>query len=84
MAWSLKRSKAVNGCQTVVGVVGKGHMRGVCYALTNDASGGLRFRDLAGRQPANGPKNMSERVGRLVIETCLFVVLWSAWTNAFP
>ena len=83
LAWSLKRSKAVNGCQTVVGVVGKGHMRGVCYALTNDASGGLRFRDLAGRRPADAPTNMSKRVGRLVFETCLFVALWSAWTNAF-
>ena len=82
LAWSLKRSKAVNGCKTVVGVVGKGHMRGVCYALTNDASGGLRFRDLAGsRRPA---KNMSERAGRLVIETCLFVALWAAWTHAIP
>ena len=37
LAWSLKRSKAVNGARTVVGVVGRGHLRGVCYALTHDA-----------------------------------------------
>lgn len=37
LAWSLKRSKAVNGARRVVGVVGKGHLRGVCYALTHDA-----------------------------------------------
>lgn len=37
LAWSLKRSKAVNGARSVVGVVGKGHLRGVCYALTHDA-----------------------------------------------
>lgn len=39
LAWSLKRSKAVNGARAVVGVVGKGHLRGVCYALTHDAGG---------------------------------------------
>ncbi len=40
LAWSLKRSKAVNGARSVVGVVGKGHLRGVCYALTHDAGEG--------------------------------------------
>uniref|UniRef100_A0A1J3CV20 TraB domain-containing protein n=1 Tax=Noccaea caerulescens TaxID=107243 RepID=A0A1J3CV20_NOCCA len=48
LAWSLKRSKAVNGCKTVVGVIGKGHMNGVIYALVSD-SGDLRFKDLVGR-----------------------------------
>ena len=43
LAWSLKRSKAVNGAKRVVGVVGKGHLRGVLYHLTHpQASGGLR------------------------------------------
>uniref|UniRef100_A0A453RQ16 TraB domain-containing protein n=1 Tax=Aegilops tauschii subsp. strangulata TaxID=200361 RepID=A0A453RQ16_AEGTS len=36
MAWSLKRSKAVNKSKTVVGVIGKGHMNGVVYALISD------------------------------------------------
>lgn len=39
LAWSCKRSKAVNGATSVVAVVGKGHLRGVCYALTHDAGG---------------------------------------------
>lgn len=45
LAWSLKRSKAVNGSRRVVGVVGKGHLRGVLYHLvTPGSSGNLRFR----------------------------------------
>ena len=85
LAWSLKRSKAVNGCKTVIGVVGKGHMRGVCYALTNDASGGLRFRDLAGSRPsASEPRNVKERVGRFAIETGIFIALWSIWSTLSP
>ena len=43
LAWSLKRSKAVDGTKRVVGVIGKGHLRGVLYHLTHpEASGGLR------------------------------------------
>lgn len=48
LAWSCKRSKAVNGTRRVVGVVGRGHLRGVVYALTSD-QGQLRFKDLVGR-----------------------------------
>ncbi|EXC15930.1 hypothetical protein L484_015731 [Morus notabilis] len=48
LAWSLKRSKAVNKSKRVVGVIGKGHMNGVIYALVSD-QGNLRFRDLAGK-----------------------------------
>jgi len=33
LAWSLKRSKAVNGTCQVLGVVGAGHVRGVVWAL---------------------------------------------------
>eukprot|EP00262_Sarcandra_glabra_P004715 TRINITY_DN15936_c0_g1_i1.p1 TRINITY_DN15936_c0_g1~~TRINITY_DN15936_c0_g1_i1.p1 ORF type:complete len:370 (+),score=52.27 TRINITY_DN15936_c0_g1_i1:86-1195(+) len=50
IAWSLKRSKAVNNSKTVVGVIGKGHMNGVIYALVSD-QGDLRFRDLVGKTP---------------------------------
>ncbi|GLC40577.1 hypothetical protein PLESTF_001014000 [Pleodorina starrii] len=43
LAWSLKRSKAVNGAGVVLGVVGRGHLRGVVYALLRDQGGaGLR------------------------------------------
>lgn len=47
LAWSLKRSKAVCGTKAVVGVVGKGHLRGVVHALKAD-HGDLRFKDLTG------------------------------------
>ncbi|XP_039685042.1 probable receptor-like protein kinase At2g23200 [Medicago truncatula] len=56
LAWSLKRSKAVNNCKRVVGVIGKGHMDGVIYALLAD-TGNLRFRDLAGKNSNDGGSN---------------------------
>jgi pheromone shutdown protein TraB len=33
LAWSMKRSKAVNGTSQVVGVVGKGHLKGAMLQL---------------------------------------------------
>ena len=39
LAWSLKRSKAVNGARAVVGVVGRGHLRGIVFALTTHDAG---------------------------------------------
>ncbi|MCI07069.1 traB domain-containing protein-like, partial [Trifolium medium] len=53
LAWSLKRSKAVNNCKRVVGVIGKGHMNGVIYSLLAD-TGDLRFRDLVGKNSYDG------------------------------
>eukprot|EP00287_Rhodomonas_sp_CCMP768_P029519 CAMPEP_0202845830 /NCGR_PEP_ID=MMETSP1389-20130828/71003_1 /ASSEMBLY_ACC=CAM_ASM_000865 /TAXON_ID=302021 /ORGANISM="Rhodomonas sp., Strain CCMP768" /LENGTH=35 /DNA_ID= /DNA_START= /DNA_END= /DNA_ORIENTATION= len=35
----MKSSMAVNGCRRVVGVVGKGHLRGAFTALNEDHSG---------------------------------------------
>lgn len=57
LAWSLKRSKAVNGCKTVVGVMGRGHLAGVVYHLFQESSL-LRFRDLVGtrRRPPTAPQ----------------------------
>ena len=55
LAWSMKRSKAVNGCRTVVGVIGKGHLPGVVYHLLQD-SHNLRFRDLAGTKRRSRPE----------------------------
>jgi pheromone shutdown protein TraB len=80
LAWSLKRSKAVNQSKTVVGVVGKGHMRGVCYALTHDAGGGLRFRDLAGSQ-RQGRDDSKNAAARFAIESGIFIALWAAWAS---
>lgn len=53
LAWSLKRSKAVNGASRVVGVVGRGHMRGVVYALLRD-QGGAGLRWVGGRSGVKG------------------------------
>lgn len=77
LAWSLKRSKAVDGCKVVVGVVGKGHLRGITYAMLNtSASNGLRFRDLVGDRP--DPK---KKLQKFVIETAVLTTAYIAWTT---
>lgn len=77
LAWSLKRSKAVNGCKTVVGVVGKGHLRGITWVMLNTAaSDGLRFRDLVGRRP-----KPSRGLQKFVLETAVVTGLYIAWTT---
>ncbi|WVZ91822.1 hypothetical protein U9M48_037945 [Paspalum notatum var. saurae] len=73
LAWSLKRSKAVNKSKTVVGVVGKGHMNGIVYALISD-QGDLRFRDLVGR--ASSETWVSSLVKGLIRDTVIGLVLW--------
>uniref|UniRef100_A0A061SPB2 Trab domain-containing n=1 Tax=Tetraselmis sp. GSL018 TaxID=582737 RepID=A0A061SPB2_9CHLO len=66
LAWSLKRSKAVNGTRAVVGVIGRGHLRGVVYALTTDP-GSLRFRDLVGaKNTAEAKRQLARNVGRRI------------------
>ncbi|KAJ1269500.1 hypothetical protein BS78_07G216700 [Paspalum vaginatum] len=76
LAWSLKRSKAVNKSKTVVGVVGKGHMNGIVYALISD-QGDLRFRDLVGR--ASSETWVSSLVKGLVRDTVIGLVLWALY-----
>eukprot|EP00878_Enallax_costatus_P026615 GHUV01028568.1.p1 GENE.GHUV01028568.1~~GHUV01028568.1.p1 ORF type:complete len:443 (+),score=150.15 GHUV01028568.1:754-2082(+) len=80
LAWSLKRSKAANGAHAVVGVVGKGHLRGIVYALKHD-NGQLRFADLVGGK--NRKKTRQEQTAgfakRLLIELCLGAGLYAAW-----
>lgn len=81
LAWSVKRSKAVNGTDAVVGVLGKGHLRGVVYALRHDA-GGLRFRDLVGT-PAGGRRAAAAgALRRLGLELLLGAALFAAWAAA--
>ncbi|KAG9159687.1 hypothetical protein Leryth_017394 [Lithospermum erythrorhizon] len=77
LAWSLKRSKAVNNCKKVVGVIGKGHMNGVIYALMAD-QGDLRFRDLAGYKPA-GSSWVRSIVKDLVRDTVIGILLWQIY-----
>jgi pheromone shutdown protein TraB len=85
LAWSLRRSKAVNGASTVVGVVGRGHLRGVVYALGAD-SGSLRFTDLVGGKNSKRARQQEavEGLGKFALETVLFGGLIYAWMELFP
>ncbi|WRX18685.1 TraB/PrgY/GumN family - like 2 [Theobroma cacao] len=80
IVWSLKRSKAVNNCKTVVGVIGKGHMNGVIYALVSD-QGNLRFRDLAGKTPSEAESNgwVEGHLRSLARDTLIGIVLWALY-----
>ncbi|XP_077234780.1 uncharacterized protein LOC143876965 isoform X4 [Tasmannia lanceolata] len=80
LAWSLKRSKAVNSSKRVVGVIGKGHMNGVIYALVSDL-GDLRFRDLVGKRPFGDSSNgwIEAILKSLVRDTVVGVVLWALY-----
>ena len=120
LAWSLQRSKAVDGCRAVVGVVsvaerascsrmpgvhccarwmptgaaaahsatpqvGKGHLRGVAWALGTSKGGSLRFQDLVGQRGKGGRAERRARAAwRLALDTALFSALyagWVAWTG---
>lgn len=77
IAWSLKRSKAVNHSKRVVGVIGKGHMNGVVYALESDL-GDLRFRDLCGERSSSGSGGwVEDLVKNLVRDTVIGLILWA-------
>jgi pheromone shutdown protein TraB len=80
LAWSLKRSKAVNNSKGVVGVIGKGHMNGVIYALVSDL-GNLRFRDLAGKSPNGDGSNrwVDNLFKSLVRDTVISILLWALY-----
>ncbi|KAF5480347.1 hypothetical protein F2P56_001107 [Juglans regia] len=83
LAWSLKRSKAVNNSKRVVGVIGKGHMNGVIYALVSD-QGNLRFRDLAGGKRPDGDDHGSNRLvdgllKSLARDTVIGILLWALY-----
>ncbi|KAH9611718.1 hypothetical protein KSS87_013016 [Heliosperma pusillum] len=80
LAWSLKRSKAVNNCKTVVGVIGKGHLNGVIFALVSDL-GDLRFHDLAGKSPSTGNPNgwINKFLRDLVRDTLIGILLWALY-----
>jgi pheromone shutdown protein TraB len=82
LAWSLKRSKAVNGTRRVVGVVGRGHLRGIVHALHHD-SGSLRFTDLVGGKNTHEYKQRQkvQAAGRLVLELLLGLGLYGAWAH---
>lgn len=71
------------GCKTVVGVIGKGHMNGVIYALVSD-SGDLRFRDLVGRGDSSDDSITSnswiqKALKSLARDTILGFLLWELY-----
>ncbi|XP_024365398.1 uncharacterized protein [Physcomitrium patens] len=84
LAWSLKRSKAVNGCKRVVGVVGKGHLRGIVHALIHDQEN-LRFKDLVGSRGIGTENSKGEKLRKfatnLAIETVIGLLTWWAWES---
>lgn len=77
LAWSCKRSKAVNGARRVVAVVGKGHLRGMLYAMENDPHGEIRFSDLVGGRNTKAWKERKrqEVVTNLARDTAVFTGL---------
>ncbi|XP_042480106.1 traB domain-containing protein isoform X1 [Macadamia integrifolia] len=80
LAWSLKRSKAVNNSRQVVGVIGKSHMNGVVYALISDL-GDLRFHDLVGKRVYGDNSNGWVRtlIKNLVRDTVVGILLWELY-----
>ena len=70
----------MNNCKSVVGVIGKGHMNGVIYALVSD-TGNLRFRDLAGKSSYDGGSSgwIDGLVKGLVRDTVIGVLLWALY-----
>ncbi|KAJ4956596.1 hypothetical protein NE237_013379 [Protea cynaroides] len=80
LAWSLKRSKAVNSSTKVVGVIGKSHMNGVVYALVSDL-GDLRFQDLVGKRAYGDNSNgwVWTLFKNLFRDTVFGILLWELY-----
>lgn len=68
----------MNGSKRVVGVIGKGHMNGVVYALVSD-SGELRFRDLVGRRSTENSSGgwIDSLLKDLVRDTIIGILVWA-------
>lgn len=68
----------MNGSKRVVGVIGKGHMNGVIYALVSD-QGNLRFRDLVGKRSSVDGANgwVDSLLKNLVRDTVIGILLWA-------
>eukprot|EP00879_Flechtneria_rotunda_P025478 GHRR01027077.1.p1 GENE.GHRR01027077.1~~GHRR01027077.1.p1 ORF type:complete len:213 (+),score=52.74 GHRR01027077.1:262-900(+) len=81
LAWSLKRSKAVNGANVVVGVVGKGHLRGIVYAMKHSQKMPLRFADLVGGKNKKKSRQelMTAAAKRISLELLFGAGLYAAW-----
>ena len=82
LSLTMKSSLAVSGKKRVLGVVGRGHLDGVCKALGEDHSGGFKALTttpsrLAAKQRILGiPKPLATR---LTIDAALLVAAWVCW-----
>lgn len=67
----------MNKGKRVAGVIGRGHMNGVVYAIISDL-GDLRFRDLAGKKAGEGSNGgfVNSLLQSLVRDTIIGAVLW--------
>jgi hypothetical protein len=88
LAWCMKRSAAVSGCDTVVAVVGRAHMRGVLFALQTDRYQGVPFSQFTrGRhRAASGSELWQQRAAlahdearRIAQEAALAAVPVAVW-----
>ena len=78
LAWSLCRSKAVDGTDVVVGVVGKAHVRGIVWAMQPQLRDQLRFDALTGRGAAVAQQRPLWQ--RVAVDVVLWGVLpWALW-----
>lgn len=70
----------MNNSKSVVGVIGKGHMNGVIYALLSD-TGNLRFRDLVGKNSYDGGSSgwIDGLIKSLVRDTVIAIFLWALY-----
>ena len=86
LSWSLRRSKAVNGSRCVVGVVGRGHLRGIAFHLLQGGSESLRFRDLAGLDDRVRPskplwRSFTEFAAVNAALVIALQMMWGAWAQ---
>lgn len=70
----------MNRSKRVVGVIGKGHMNGVIYALVSDL-GDLRFRDLVGKRSfADSSSGLIDTlIKSLARDTVIGFILWALY-----
>ena len=68
----------MNNSKRVVGVIGKGHLNGVIYALVSD-QGNLRFRDLVGKRSSGDGANswVDSFLKNLVRDAVISIMLWA-------
>jgi pheromone shutdown protein TraB len=82
-AWTVKRSMAVQGNRRVLGVLGRGHLRGVATALQCDNGGdSLIFKDLTYVEKEDDTVASKVLFGvRVIGETLGPIALWKAYES---